>query len=197
MNYRCVIATQNPHKIAEIAPVLDARLEWLTLDQAGWTGGALREDADTFEGNAAMKADQGFKGTDLPTLADDSGLVVPELGGAPGIFSARYAGPNASDEENRLKLMAELNGQERAAYFVCVLAWQSATVRHSVRGEVWGKVLPVERGTGGFGYDALFVPDGGDGRTFAEMKPEEKACISHRAVALNRFKQFSMSDLGL
>jgi XTP/dITP diphosphohydrolase len=130
-------------------------------------------------------------------LADDSGLVVPALHGAPGIFSARYAGPNASDAENRAKLLADLGGQAVPAYFVCVLAWRYKDIRVDVRGEVHGTLVSVERGSAGFGYDALFVPQEGDGRTFAEMRPDEKQRISHRAKALEQFNQIALSDLGL
>ncbi len=195
--FRCVLATQNAHKIDEIAPHLSSSLQWLTLKQANWTGGVLREDADTFEGNALQKAVQGYRGTMLPTLADDSGLVVPDLEGAPGVRSARYAGEQATDAENRAKLMEVLAGRELPAYFVCVLAWVWGDVQHTVRGEVLGKIVPREQGTFGFGYDALFIPNAGDGRTFAEMLPHEKQAMSHRAAALAAFSKLSLNQLGL
>ena len=195
--FRCVLATQNAHKIDEIAPHLSSSLQWLTLKQANWTGGVLREDADTFEGNALQKAVQGYRGTMLPTLADDSGLVVPDLEGAPGVRSARYAGEQATDAENRAKLMEVLAGRELQAYFVCVLAWVWGDVQHTVRGEVLGKIVPREQGTFGFGYDALFIPNAGDGRTFAEMLPHEKQAMSHRAAALAAFRKLSLNQLGL
>ena len=195
--FRCVLATQNAHKIDEIAPHLSSSLQWLTLKQANWTGGVLREDADTFEGNALQKAVQGYRGTMLPTLADDSGLVVPDLEGAPGVRSARYAGEQATDAENRAKLMEVLAGRELPAYFVCVLAWVWGDVQHTVRGEVLGKIVPREQGTFGFGYDALFIPNAGDGRTFAEMLPHEKQAMSHRAAALAAFRKLSLNQLGL
>ena len=195
--FRCVLATQNAHKIDEIAPHLSSSMQWLTLKQANWTGGVLREDADTFEGNALQKAVQGYRGTMLPTLADDSGLVVPDLEGAPGVRSARYAGEQATDAENRAKLMEVLAGRELQAYFVCVLAWVWGDVQHTVRGEVLGKIVPREQGTFGFGYDALFIPNAGDGRTFAEMLPHEKQAMSHRAAALAAFSKLSLNQLGL
>ena len=195
--FTCVLATQNTHKIDEIAPHLSPSLQWLTLKQANWTGGVLREDADTFEGNALQKAVQGYRGTMLPTLADDSGLVVPDLEGAPGVRSARYAGEQATDAENRAKLMEVLAGRVLPAYFVCVLAWVLGTVQHTVRGEVHGKVVPREHGNLGFGYDALFIPNEGDGRTFAEMLPHEKQAMSHRAAALAAFSKLSLNQLGL
>lgn len=195
--FTCVLATQNAHKIDEIAPHLSSSLRWLTLKQANWTGGVLREDADTFEGNALLKAVQGFQGTMLPALADDSGLVVPDLDGAPGILSARYAGEQATDAENRAKLLEVLAGRELPAYFVCVLAWIWGDVQHTVRGEVHGKVVPREQGNFGFGYDALFIPNAGDGRTFAEMLPQEKQAMSHRAAALEAFSKLSLNQLGL
>ena len=195
--FTCVLATQNAHKIDEIAPHLSSSLQWLTLKQANWTGGVLREDADTFEGNALQKAVQGYRGTMLPTLADDSGLVVPDLEGAPGVRSARYAGEQATDAENRAKLMEVLAGRELPAYFVCVLAWVLGNVQHTVRGEVHGKVVPREHGNLGFGYDALFIPNEGDGRTFAEMLPHEKQAMSHRAAALAAFSKLNLNQLGL
>ena len=195
--FTCVLATQNAHKIDEIAPHLSSSLRWLTLKQANWTGGVLREDSDTFEGNALLKAVQGFQGTMLPALADDSGLVVPDLDGAPGILSARYAGEQATDAENRAKLMEMLAGRELPAYFVCVLGWIWGDVQHTVRGEVHGKVVPREQGNFGFGYDALFIPNAGDGRTFAEMLPDEKQAMSHRAAALAAFSKLSLNQLGL
>jgi XTP/dITP diphosphohydrolase len=197
MRFPCVLATQNLHKVEEIAPFLDQRLKWLTLSEGGWTGGKLVENETTFEGNAQSKALQGFEGTGLPTLADDSGLVVPFLQGAPGVLSARYAGPDASDAENRQKLLTELGGQVVPAYFVCVLAWVHQGIRVQVRGEVHGTIAASERGSAGFGYDALFVPTEGDGRTFAEMHPSEKQRISHRAKALEQFNRIALSDLGL
>lgn len=193
----CVLATQNAHKVEEIAPYLNPSLRWLTLNEANWTGGILREDADTFEGNAVLKAVQGHRGTHLPALADDSGLVVPELAGAPGVLSARYAGINATDADNRKKLLKVLDGRELSAYFVCVLAWVWGDVQHVVRGEVHGKVVPQEKGEGGFGYDSMFVPQEGGGRTFAEMHPSEKRVISHRAKALVKFSELSLTQLGL
>ena len=195
--FTCVLATQNAHKIDEIAPHLSSSFQWLTLKQANWTGGVLREDADTFEGNAILKAVQGYRGTMLPSLADDSGLVVPELGGAPGVLSARYSGEHATDAENRAKLLGVLAGRELPAYFVCVLAWVWGDVQHTVRGEVHGKVVPREKGEFGFGYDALFIPNAGDGRTFAEMLPHEKQAMSHRAAALATFSELSLNELGL
>jgi len=195
--FTCVLATQNAHKIDEIAPHLSSSLQWLTLKPANWTGGVLREDADTFEGNALQKAVQGYRGTMLPTLADDSGLVVPDLEGAPGVRSARYAGEQATEAENRAKLMEVLAGRELPAYFVCVLAWVLGNVQHTVRGEVHGKVVPREHGNLGFGYDALFIPNEGDGRTFAEMLPHEKQAMSHRAAALAAFSKLSLNQLGL
>lgn len=197
MRFPCVLATQNPHKVEEIAPFLDHRFQWMTLTEGGWNGGKLVENETTFEGNAHSKALQGFEGTGLPTLADDSGLVVPFLQGAPGVWSARYAGPDASDAENRQKLLTELGGQVVPAYFVCVLAWVHHGIHVQVRGEVHGTIAASERGTAGFGYDALFVPTEGDGRTFAEMHPSEKQRISHRAKALEQFNRIALSDLGL
>ena len=183
-----VLATRNPGKVAELAARLDGL--GVRLVSAADVPGApdVEETEDTLQGNAALKATALHAHAGLPALADDTGLLVDALGGAPGVYSARYAGPEADDEANRARLLADLDGAvDRAARFETVLAFATGDGVRLFTGVCTGRITTDERGTGGFGYDALFVPDDGDGRTFAEMTREEKGRISHRARALDAF----------
>ncbi len=185
---RLLVATRSSHKLAELRALLALPdTELLTLDDVGIDEEAV-EDAETFEANALLKARFYAGLADLPTLADDSGVEVDALGGAPGVRTRRYAGENATDEDNNRKLLGALDGlpsEERGARYVCVLAYvepgrDDAIVR---RGEFVGRIATAPRGTNGFGYDPIFEPTVGGGRTVGEMTPEEKATHSHRAVA--------------
>ncbi|HEX8385204.1 MAG TPA: RdgB/HAM1 family non-canonical purine NTP pyrophosphatase [Rubricoccaceae bacterium] len=183
-----VLATRNPGKVAELA----ARLAGLgvRLVSAADVPGApdVEETADTLAGNATLKAVALHAHTGLPALADDTGLLVDALGGAPGVYSARYAGPDADDAANRARLLAALDGAtDRSARFETVLALATDAGVRLFTGVCTGRIATEERGASGFGYDALFVPDDGDGRTFAEMTRDEKGRISHRARALDAF----------
>ena len=180
-----VLATHNPGKVAELAERLGCAF---ALVSAADVPGApdVDETAATLAGNAMLKAVALFAHTGRRALADDTGLLVDALGGAPGVRSARYAGPDAA--ANRARLLADLAGQEnRAARFETVLALASDAGVRLFTGVCTGRILDAPRGAGGFGYDALFVPDDGDGRTFAEMTTAEKGRISHRARALSAF----------
>lgn len=153
----------------------------------------VQETGATFEENAAQKAvtvSQQFHGL---VLADDSGLEVDVLGGAPGVHSARFAGPRATDEENRLllkKKLQKLGGKEAKARFRCVMVLASrGSMLGSFAGSVEGKVIPQERGRGGFGYDSMFIPNGYD-QTFAQLAPMTKNSLSHRARALGKVLEF-------
>jgi XTP/dITP diphosphohydrolase len=187
---RLLVATGNPHKLAEIR----AMLELPDLEIIGLAAVApvpeIIEDADTFEGNAIKKATETAAFTGEWTLADDSGLAVRALQWAPGIYSARYAGTHGDDDANNAKLLRKLADQtDRMAKFVCVMALAAPTgdVR-TVRGECPGIIVHEPRGTQGFGYDPLFVPDGYS-QTFAEMQDTAKNRISHRSRALCKAKQ--------
>jgi len=191
---RIVLATANPHKAAELRAALTAAgLAVEVLDRPGDLP-PVHETADTLERNAAAKAHAVADATGLAALADDTGLEVDALGGAPGVHAARYAGPAATDAENVAKLLAALEGTEaegRTARFVTVLVLAEPVgadgTRPSdlvVRGAVAGRIAPAPRGRYGFGYDPVFVPDGGGGRTFGEMGPDEKAGLSHRSRAI-------------
>ncbi len=179
---RLVCGTANPDKVAEIAALLDGVVELLPRP-AGMAD--VVEDADTLEGNARLKARAVCAAAGAPAFGDDTGLFVDALGGAPGVWSARYAGEAASYADNREKLLAALDGtaERRAAFRTAlVVAWPDGD-ELVVEGACCGSISAAERGAGRFGYDPVFVPDDGDGRTFGEMQPSEKNAISHRARA--------------
>ncbi|MGH8211150.1 MAG: RdgB/HAM1 family non-canonical purine NTP pyrophosphatase, partial [Steroidobacteraceae bacterium] len=174
----------NRHKVAEIAAMLEPRgfaVQPLAL--------TVDEDAPTFAGNAEKKARAALAQTGLPSLADDSGLEVDALDGAPGVLSARYAGAGHDDAANNAKLLRVLDGvpdDRRAARFRCALVFVDADgTRLVAEGACEGRIGHAPRGGGGFGYDPLFILDG-DGRTMAELEPQQKNRISHRARALEK-----------
>lgn len=178
---RVVLGTGNAHKVGELTAILGPLLpgtEFLRFD-----GPSPIEDGDTFEANALIKARAAHRATGLPAIADDSGVVIDALGGEPGVFSARYAG-TGRDEDNRALVLERLGaGQQRSARFVCAAVYVDDDTE-LVRSAQWeGTITPAERGSGGFGYDPLFAPGDGDGRTAAELSPEEKNARSHRSLA--------------
>lgn len=179
-----MLATANPDKAAEIAAVLGPAVELLPRpDHVP----EVVEDADTLRGNARLKAAALCEATGQPALADDTGLEVDALGGEPGVHSARYAGPAATYDDNVRRLLAELDGvpeRQRTARFRTVALARFPDGREvAVEGVVEGRITTVRRGSAGFGYDPVFVPLEGDGRTFAEMSPDEKHVLSHRGRA--------------
>lgn len=195
------IATGNAHKVEELQALLSANLPDIQVHSAKALGGMppVVEDQDTFQGNALLKARALWKvSKGQPVLADDSGLCVDALDGAPGIFSARFAGPGASDADNRAKLLkelAEILERGRKAYFSCVLAYIDANGdEHSFSGECHGAITLEEEGAGGFGYDPIFRPEGFQ-ETFGTLPPETKNCLSHRARALQEFVRFLSGEL--
>ena len=178
-------ASNNAHKLNEIRPLLPPGLALLSLADIGCHE-ELPETQDTLAGNARQKAEYVLNNYGVACFADDTGLEVTALGGAPGVYSARYAGPQRLAEDNVAKLLQELTGAaDRSARFrtVVALAGADGTV-HEFAGEVAGRITEELRGTGGFGYDPVFAPIEGDGRTFAEMTGAEKNTISHRARAV-------------
>jgi XTP/dITP diphosphohydrolase len=182
-----LIATRNPHKLGEIRAILAVRgLSLLGLDALSGLPQVV-EDGATFAANAVKKACALALAAGRWTLADDSGLEVDALGGEPGVCSARYAGEPSDDEANNRKLLRKLEGvSNRAARFRCVIALASpAGEAQTVDGVCEGRIIAQPCGRGGFGYDPLFVPDGYE-LTFAEIDPEAKNGISHRALALGR-----------
>ena len=185
---RLVLASANPDKVKEIVAVLSAALPVELLPRPEGVPDVV-EDADTLVGNARLKARALVAATGMAAVADDTGLEVDALGGAPGVYSARYAGEQATYADNVTKLLRELgvledDGGERRASFKTV-----ALVAFPDGSEVWaegvlaGTISTESRGTNGFGYDPVFVPEGREGRTFAEMQPEEKDAVSHRSRA--------------
>jgi len=193
-----VFATRNPGKLAELRQLLPG-IDVLSTDEAAHQLGIripeVIEDADTFEGNAIKKARDIAEATGFPALADDSGLEVDALGGAPGVFSARYAGEHAGDAANNTKLLAALVGvptEKRTARFRCVLALADAAGALGAEvlttaGVAEGVILEAPRGTGGFGYDPLFLfPE--LGQTFAELGIGTKGDLSHRARAMREMR---------
>ncbi|MEI6563489.1 MAG: XTP/dITP diphosphatase [bacterium] len=182
-----LIATGNRHKFQEISAILKSpKLSFSSLRDVASPPDVV-EDGDTFELNAIKKAVTLAKYTGLWTLADDSGLEVDALNGAPGVYSARYAGEPADDAANNRKILNDMKGvQARQARFRCVIAMSDpAGVARTVSGACEGALLATIRGGGGFGYDPLFVPNGYD-QTFAELPAEIKNRISHRACALKK-----------
>jgi XTP/dITP diphosphohydrolase len=175
-----VLATHNAHKVAELRRILGERLGEHEL--IGYDGPAPIEDGDTFEENALIKARAAYLETGKPSIADDSGIEVDFLDGAPGIDSAHYSG-DRDDAANLHQLLANLvDAPERTARFVCVAALVDGETEQTVRG-VWpGRVLHAPAGDGGFGYDPIFEPDGA-GRSAAELSAAEKDADSHRSRA--------------
>ncbi|MGH9129346.1 MAG: RdgB/HAM1 family non-canonical purine NTP pyrophosphatase [Acidimicrobiales bacterium] len=191
---RLVLATANPHKAAEIAAILGA-VAGVSLVPRPFDVADVEETGETLEDNARLKARALADATGEPAVADDTGLEVMALGGAPGVFSARYAGERATYADNVAKLLRALAGvTDRRARFrtVALVAWPDG--RELVaQGSVEGTICDRPRGGGGFGYDPLFVPPGGDGRTFAEMSLEEKEALSHRGRAFRALGQLLVS----
>jgi len=164
-----------------------------------WSSLGISEPEETgnrFEANAALKAGAAARASGLPALADDSGLVVPALGGAPGIYSARWAGPTKDFRIAMERVHRELGGQDRSAFFVAVLAlaWPEGDLE-LFRGEVAGALVWPPRGERGFGYDPMFVPEGGRA-TFGEVEPAQKHRISHRARAFAKLVEGCFRDRG-
>lgn len=183
-----LLATKNKHKAEELKALLaahDIRSLPDSYPEVDETGSTLAE-------NAKLKARAAFTAFNLPAAADDTGLEVSALNGAPGVFTARYAGDNVSYEDNYCKLIAELEGKDdRSASFKTVICYiDGEGNEHFFEGEVKGRITTEPRGAQGFGYDPVFIPDEGDGRTFAEMSSEEKNRISHRARAVMRLVKF-------
>ena len=186
-----LLATHNPDKTKEFQSMLgDLGVEVVTLD-AFPSIGPIAEDADTLEGNALLKAAAVFEATGLPSLADDTGLEVHYLGGAPGLYSSRYAGEKVTYAENVAKLLKDLRGvppRRRAARFRAVLTFLAPGQRPiTVEGICPGAIIESPRGRGGFGYDPVFDPTG-ETRTFAEMSGIDKNKISHRGQAVERMR---------
>lgn len=186
---RLVFATHNQHKVEEARPMLKDVAALLMPREYGLIGD-FPEDFDTLEGNAWQKCEYVYAATGENCFADDTGLEVEILGGAPGVFSARYAGPECDAGANIDKLLRALDGQaHRAARFRTVVALVIDGERHTFEGCVDGEILTERRGVAGFGYDPIFRPCGYS-ESYAEMSLEEKNALSHRARALAAMRDF-------
>lgn len=185
-----ILASKNKHKAEEINEILGSGFEIITQSEAGAADIEVIEDGDTFEANAIKKAEEICAATGKPTIADDSGLCVDLLDGAPGVYTARYAGENATDAENIEKLLSALGDaplNKRSAKFVCVIALaQPNKETVTFRGECSGLISLSPRGDGGFGYDPVFYVPSYD-RTMSQLEPHIKNAISHRSDALKKF----------
>lgn len=186
-----VLASNNPGKLREFSALL-ATVDFEVLPQARFNVPEAEEPHGTFVENAIAKARHASKLTGLPALADDSGICVEALGGAPGVYSARFAGEPKSDQRNNEKLIADLAGKgDRRAHYYCILVF----VRHAddpqpiiAEGEWWGEIIDTPRGQNGFGYDPYFwLPE--FGCTAAELASEKKNGVSHRGIALSRLME--------
>ena len=191
MPERLLFATSNTHKLEEVRNILGARYIVEGLDSIAFSG-EIPETSPTIEGNAVEKVEFIARFTAQPVFAEDTGLIVPALDGAPGVYSARYAGDHKSDKDNMAKLLRELQdkSKDRRAYFQTVLAFRDAGGKVTTfNGEVHGKIAHSPHGDKGFGYDPVFIPDGWE-ETFAQLGDDIKNTISHRRKALDQFVAF-------
>jgi XTP/dITP diphosphohydrolase len=187
LKHRIVVASNNKHKIEEIKSILANRYDLLSMEDVGFYDDII-EDADTFVGNALIKARTIHKKFDCNCLADDSGLLIEALNNEPGVYSARYAGEPVNHDQNIEKVLLKMKGIEnRKAKFVTVLALILNNEEFIFEGEVHGNIRLERSGNKGFGYDPIFEPIGYN-ITFAEMEEAEKNAISHRARALAKME---------
>lgn len=184
-----VFATNNKNKLREAEAILPSSILLLNLDDAG-IDEDIPETENTFSGNALLKARHVKNQSEFNCFADDSGLEVMALNGAPGVFSARYAGDDGNSQNNIQKLLEEMKGKtDRTARFVTVIALILDQEEFLFEGSIEGEITQEPKGSSGFGYDPVFVPQGHQ-QTFAEMSPSEKNRISHRAIALEKMSNF-------
>jgi XTP/dITP diphosphohydrolase len=191
---KIIIATTNSGKLREIKRIFsDSSMKILSLSDFP-NFPEIIEDGNSFEENAEKKARLVYEITGIPALGDDSGLDVEQLGGAPGIYSARYSGEGATYESNNKKLLKELEKYPlpHLAKFVCVAVYYNGKEKIVKRGEIMGQIISSPKGTNGFGYDPIFIPDGFN-ITFAELNIDEKNRISHRAKAFTEMKNILVS----
>ena len=193
---KVLAATNNAHKVEEFKNLLGFIQLDIMQPKDFDNFPEIIESGDTFEENASIKALESSNFAKLPAFADDSGLVVDALDGRPGIYSARYAGEDATDSERMAKLLEELDGKEnRTARFVCVIAVAiNGKVIKTFRGEVEGNIAQSPQGENGFGYDPIFIPVGYE-KSFAQLGSEIKDTISHRAKAMKAAKEFILSEI--
>lgn len=193
MKRKLVFATNNAHKLEEVAAILGDQVELLSLNDISCQTD-IPETAETLEGNALLKSSYIYKNYHLDCFADDTGLEVEALNGAPGVYSARYAGGEGHDAQaNMLKLLHELEGKEnRKAQFRTAISLILDGKEYLFEGVIKGEIIKEKRGDSGFGYDPVFMPKGYD-RTFAELGNDIKNQISHRALAVQKLCEFLQS----
>jgi XTP/dITP diphosphohydrolase len=202
MSRRLLLATRNAGKLVELQRILDGALGSGAVDLVGLSDvepyDEVPETGLTFVDNALLKAREGVGHTGLPTVADDSGITVDALNGMPGVFSARWAGGHGDDLANLNLLLAQISDvddEHRGAAFVCSAVLVLPNGREfTVEGDMRGRIIRAPRGTGGFGYDPIFVPDG-ETRTSAELSPAEKDAISHRGKAFRALATTTAAEL--
>ncbi|GCC52022.1 non-canonical purine NTP diphosphatase [Chryseotalea sanaruensis] len=193
MNSIC-FATNNQHKLEEVRHALVPDFLVLSLQEINCNE-ELPETGNTLQANALQKADHVFKNYGITCFADDTGLEVEALNNEPGVYSARYAGPQRNNEQNIDLLLENLKSKNnRKAQFRTVICWRTAAGAQYFEGIVKGEIIDTRRGKGGFGYDAVFVPDGFT-KTFAEMSMEEKNQLSHRGQAVKKLTAFLKESL--
>ena len=186
---KLIFATHNKNKTKEVKSMMPSHIELLSLDDINFHT-EIEENATTLEGNALLKAKTIFEKTGINCFADDSGLLVDALNGAPGVYSARYAGSHKNDEDNMQKLLSELKDKtNKNAHFKTVMALIIDGKEYLFDGKIEGKIISEKLGSNGFGYDPIFVPDGYN-ETFAQLDSETKNKISHRSRALQKMLEF-------
>ena len=187
--HKIVFATNNQHKLQEVRSILAGKVEIISLAETGCLDD-IPETADTLEGNAAQKARYIFEKFHIDCFADDTGLEIEALNGKPGVFSARYAGEPSNSLNNMNKVLKEMEGiANRSAQFRTVIALIENGEYHYFEGIINGHLTTEAKGSSGFGYDPIFIPDGFD-NTFAELSSSHKNAISHRAKAINKLSEY-------
>lgn len=186
---RLCFASSNSGKLKEVKKILDPEISVKGLSELGWEG-LLPETGHSFEENALQKIQTFYHQAGIDGFAEDSGLVITALDGRPGIYTARYAGPEASSDDNMSLVLEQLkHHQDRSAKFVAVIALMFKGQSHFFRGEVWGRIAVERSGNQGFGYDPIFIPEGYN-KTFADLPTSVKNQISHRKKALVQLKDY-------
>jgi XTP/dITP diphosphohydrolase len=190
MHRTLIFATSNPHKVSEVRALAGDALTIRTMHESGFGHITLNETSDSLQGNAIQKAEDLYLHSRQDCFAEDAGLEVAALGGAPGVFTARYAGEHGDPAQNIQKLLHEMTGiSDRRARFRTIIALILDARIHCFEGIVEGTIAGAPRGNGGFGYDPVFIPDGYD-QTFAELSADVKNILSHRAIAFKKMLAF-------
>ena len=186
---KIIFATNNRHKLEEVTAILNEKVKIVSLSDIGCTDD-IPETAETLEENAVLKATYVSERFHLDCFADDTGLEIEALEGRPGVYSARYAGEPSNSVNNMLKVLKEMEGQtNRSARFRTVISYIENGISHYFEGIINGQIAYEPKGNAGFGYDPIFIPEGYT-KSFAELSPEIKNSISHRALAVKKFAEY-------